>query len=369
MAKKAIIVGAGFGGCMYAYVLRQKGWDVTVIEKEGYTGGGVRTFFHGGHPFTYGPRHFLSPFQEAYEFLNKHVPMRDLKKINYTFMERDQAFYTYPIHEGDLPKMPDRDQIQKELDARPENAVSLNFETFWVNRVGPTLYDKFVKHYNMKAWQIPTNTINDDGFEGTLKKYALQKGDRYEYDGWFNSYPIAYEGYNSFFDKALEGCQVLLNTTVEKFDLDGCSVYVKGEKLKGDLLISTLSPDALMGYEYGELKYVGREFYKIMLPIEEVFPKDVYFLYYPNPSEQQTRIVEYKKLTQYKSPQTLMVLEVPSMKNKLYPTMIKAETAKAKRYLDSLPKHVHSVGRMGRYKYIDMDDIIVEALQFSREVI
>jgi UDP-galactopyranose mutase len=64
-----------------------------------------------------------------------------------------------------------------------------------------------------------------------------------------------------------------------------------------------------------------------------------------------------------------MVLEVPSMKNKLYPTMIKAETAKAKRYLDSLPKHVHSVGRMGRYKYIDMDDIIVEALQFSREVI
>ena len=62
---------------------------------------------------------------------------------------------------------------------------------------------------------------------------------------------------------------------------------------------------------------------KIVLPIEYALPKDVYFLYYPNQEEQQTRVTEFKKFTQHKSSNTLITLEVPSMKNKLYPTMIK----------------------------------------------
>ena len=67
-------------------------------------------------------------------------------------------------------------------------------------------------------------------------------------------------------------------------------------------MISAISPDELLDYQYGELKYVGRDVYKIMLPIEEVLPEDVYFVYYPNENEAQTRIVEFKKFTQYKSP-------------------------------------------------------------------
>ena len=59
--KKAVIIGAGMGGLTPAFLLRQKGWDVTIVDQAPFTGGGVRTFFHGGHPYTFGPRHFLSP--------------------------------------------------------------------------------------------------------------------------------------------------------------------------------------------------------------------------------------------------------------------------------------------------------------------
>ena len=96
---------------------------------------------------------------------------------------------------------------------------------------------------------------------------------------------------------------------------------------------------------YGELAYVGRDFFKIVLPIENLLPEDVFFLYYPNENEQQTRVVEFKKLTRHKSPNTLITMEVPSMKNKLYPTMIKSEVDKAQKYIDALPENIKSVAK------------------------
>ncbi len=88
--KKAIVIGSGFSGCMFAMMLKEKNWQVTVVEKSKITGGGVRTFWHGGHPFTFGPRHFIGPetSRPAFDFLNKIIPMRYLKKINYMYLEK-----------------------------------------------------------------------------------------------------------------------------------------------------------------------------------------------------------------------------------------------------------------------------------------
>lgn len=361
--KQAVIIGAGFSGCVPALLLRQRGWSVTVIEKAGFIGGGCRTFTHGGHPFTYGPRHFVSQSQEAFDFLNRYVPMRPLRKINYTFVEGDAAFYTYPIHEDDLDKMPEAAEIRRELAALPPEAVTKHFEEFWIQRVGPTLYRKFIKEYNRKAWLLRDNTEMDFGFEVTVKRKALESGSRYEFRDWLNAYPIAPDGYNRFFDVALEGCDVRLNTTITGFDLAQRAVSLAtGERLAGDILISTISPDELMERQYGELRYVGREFIKLILPVEFAFPEDVYFVYYPNANDVQTRAVEYKKLTRHRSPSTLIGVEIPSLKNKLYPMMIRSEVDKAQRYLDAMPDRVFSVGRMGTYRYIDIDDIILHSL-------
>lgn len=366
--KKVIIIGAGFAGCTLALLLKNKGWAVTVIEKADFVGGGVRTFFYGGHPFTYGPRHFLSPHREAYEFLVRFLPMRDIKKINYTYIESDQTFYIYPIHEDDIKKMHEFEKIQQELSSLPEVSQASNFEEFWVNRIGKTLYDKFVKEYNKKAWLLNSNTEMNFGFEATVKRKPLESGERHEFKGWYNCYPIAHDGYNKYFDIALEDCEVKLNAEIEGFELSNRIVYAKGEKISSDILVSTISPDILMDYQYGELKYVGRDFHNIVLPIEFVLPKDVYFLYYPNTSDLHTRVVEYKKFTLHKSPSTLIGLEIPSSKNRLYPTMIKSEVDKAQKYLNALPKDVYSLGRMGSYRYLDMDDIILQSLKFAESL-
>ena len=79
------------------------------------------------------------------------------------------------------------------------------------------------------------------------------------------------------------------------------------------MIISTTSPDFLFENCFIELKYVGRDFFKIV-PTEHVLPKDVYFVYYPNENEQQTRVTYFKKFTLHQSPSnSLITLEVPSI--------------------------------------------------------
>jgi UDP-galactopyranose mutase len=366
--KKAIIIGSGFSGMMFAMMLKQKNWDVTVIDKAKQVGGGVRTFYHGGHPYTYGPRHFIGPEANmpAFEFLDKIVPMRHIKKINYSYQEKDDYFANYPMHMDDIKKLGDSKKIFEELDNLPEETKAKNFEEFWIGRVGKTLYEKFNKFYNLKAWQIKSNEEMDYGFEATVKRKPLETGSKYEFHtGYINAYPKAQDGYNKFFDVSLDGCKIILGKTITKVDQDKTSVYFDDEELRADLIISTISPDFLFDNCWGELKYVGRDFFKIVLPIKEVLPKDVYFLYYPNENEQQTRVTEFKKFTQHNSPNSLITLEVPSMKNKLYPTMIKEEVDLAQKYLDALPKNIMSVGRMGTYRYVDIDDIIMQGLAFK----
>ena len=114
--KKAIVIGAGFTGCMFAMMLKEKNWSVKVFDKSNLTGGGVRTFYHGGHPFTYGPRHFIGPESsiKAFEFLDKIVPMRHLKKMNLSYQQKDDFFANYPIFEEDLKKLSDSEQIFNE---------------------------------------------------------------------------------------------------------------------------------------------------------------------------------------------------------------------------------------------------------------
>lgn len=368
--KKAIVIGAGFTGCMFAMMLKQKNWDVILVDKSSLVGGGVRTFYHGGHPFTYGPRHFIAPEknQEAFDFLNQYVPMRMIKKINYSYQERDDLFVHYPTHADDIPKLSDGDQILRELSELPEESEASNFEDFWIGRVGPTLYERFNKHYNQKAWQLTDNREMDFGFQATVKRKPLETGPKHEFHtGWINAYPIAADGYNRFFDVALEGCTVLKNTHIKTYDLEKRRVVLaNGETLIGDMVVSTTSPDILFDNCWGELKYVGRDFFKIVLPIRQALPDDVYFIYYPNPTEQQTRVTEFKKFTNHISESTLLTLEVPSLKNKLYPTMIRSQVDLAQRYIDALPKDVLSVGRMGTYRYVDMDDIILQGLEFQR---
>jgi UDP-galactopyranose mutase len=368
--KKCLIIGGGFAGCSMAHQLQLQGnWDVTIIEAGPFLGAGVRTHWWGGHPYTFGPRHFLTKNEVVYNYLNTYLPLRLCSEHEFiSFVESDSSFYNFPINTGDIPKMPHAKIINEELKLIRGQVKSANLEEYWINSVGPTLYSKFIETYSKKMWQVESNT-DLDTFDWSPKGTPLKSGPRAAWDTAISAYPWASNGYNDYFEIAAAEANVILSTRIEKYELEKKQVFFSGQWHKYDLIVSTVSPDQLFDNLYGELPFVGRDIYKFVLPVENAFPENVYFVYYVN-DEPFTRIVEYKKFTLHKSSSTLLALEIPSKNGKHYPLPIRKWQAVADNYLKALPEGVFSIGRAGSYRYeVDIDDCIEQSMDVASKIL
>jgi len=364
------IIGGGFAGCAAAEMLSHLNTKITLIEGSSDLGAGVRTHFYGGHPFTYGPRHFLTQKKETYKYLSKFLKLRSCNyHIFKSYVETDNQFYNYPINTKDLEKMPDKKKIKKEIKEAKGVAASKNLEEFWIRSVGKTLFKKIINDYNKKMWMV--NSCKEiDTFKWSPKGYTIKKGSEAAFDDWISAYPSHKDGYNRYFDriKKIKNVKILFNQKVKKYDLNKNTIYLKNKSIKHDYFINTISPDELFKKKFGELQFIGRDLHKIVLPAEQVFPKDVFFLYYPN-TEGFTRLVEYKKFTKHKSKTSLIGMEIPSRNGRYYPVPFKKEQIKAKKYFKLFPKNCFSIGRAGTYRYeVDIDDCIWQALQIKKLV-
>jgi UDP-galactopyranose mutase len=367
--KKALVIGGGAAGCAATHqFMLMGGWDVLLVEAAPFLGAGVRTFYYGGHPYTFGPRHFLTQNHAVYDYMNAICPLRSCADHQFvTYVERDNAFYNYPIHEDDIARMPDRDQITAERKVAVGVANAKNLEEYWIGSVGRTLYEKFIDEYNKKMWLVDDNRLIDT-FSWSPKGVTIKSGSRAAWDTALSAYPSAPDGYNRFFDVTTVGATVLLNTRIDRYDIPNRTVCIGGEKMTFDVIVSSVSPDDLFGRCYGELRYIGRDLHKIVFPLEHVFPEHVYFLYYAN-DEKFTRLVEYKKFTHHQSPTSLVGMEIPSLNGRHYPLPFKADQQLARRYFELMPEHVYSVGRAGSYRYgLDIDDCIEQAMTMARQI-
>lgn len=368
--KTALVIGGGFAGCAAAHQLvLMGGWDVTIVESAPFLGAGVRTFWYGGHPYTFGPRHFLTQNEAVFDYLNTLLPLRRCPEHEfYTYVESDNAFYNFPIHMDDIERMPDRDLVHAELKQAKGVGNAKNLEEYWVGSVGKTLYRKYIENYNKKMWMVDDNT-RIDTFNWSPKGVAIKEGPRACWDTAISAYPYAPDGYNAYFDIATQGVRILLSTTVDVYDIPAKTVVIKGETQRYDVIVNTISPDLVFGSCYGELGYIGRDLHKLVFPTEHVFPENVYFLYYANEGERFTRMVEYKKFTRHQSPTTLVGLEIPSFNGRHYPLPFQSEIAKARRYHELMPDGVYSIGRAGTYRYgLDIDDCIEQAIEMARQI-
>ena len=159
--KKILIVGGGIAGCSSARILsKNKNFKITLVEKGSYLGAGVRTFYYGGHPYTFGPRHFLTHNKEIFDYLNSIVPMRKCSEHEFiTYVENDNQFYNYPLNILDIEKMPDKTKVKRELKKKKISKIknSKNMEEYWINSIGKTLYSKTIDKYNKKMWMVKDN--------------------------------------------------------------------------------------------------------------------------------------------------------------------------------------------------------------------
>ena len=373
--KKVLIIGGGPAGCASANLLSElDNLDITLVEKNSFLGAGVRTFNYGGHPYTFGPRHFLTKNKDVYNYLNSIVPLRSCSEhIFLSYVEKDQNFYNFPLHYGDVKKMPESKTISKELKKKSLTKIknSKNFEEYWINSVGKTLYSKVIENYTKKMWLIDDNKKLDT-FNWSPKGAAIKNGGRAAFSNSdvMSAYPIKLNGYNDFFDRVLKlKIKVLLNTNLKLVNFKKKIFNIRGKNRTFDIVISTIAPDNFTQQQYGELKFIGRDFHKIILPVKEIFPKDVYFLYYTN-DEKFTRLVEYKKFTNFKSKTTLIGMEIPSKNGKHYPLPFKKDINLSHKYLKEMPEWFFSIGRAGTYRYlVDIDDSIEQAMEIKKIII
>ncbi len=365
--KKALILGAGFAGCTVTHLLKKDGWDCTVIEKENAIGGGCRTFFYGGHPYTKGPRPYYGYSEKIFKWVDSFVKMRKFPHYLLSYVEEDGRFYSYPIHEDDMRKMKNKEQIYKELAQRDLSKKPNNFEEYWISRVGLTLYNMFISQYSKKMWMINSNKELDT-FNWSAKDNPIESGSKECYRGSIVGYPIPIDGYNSYFEKTINGSNLILNENVSNINLKSKSVtLLDGTSLKGDILVSSIPIEELCNYSRGDLPYAGRDFIIFVLPCKQAFPGDVRYCHYTQ-FEPYTRIVEYKKLTFYESEDTLLVLEIPSSRNRLYPYMIKKYLDIAKDYLNDLPENVFSIGRLGTYRYSTIEQTLSQCFSVITKI-
>ena len=373
--KNALIVGGGFAGCATAHQLELLGgWDVTLIEKSKFLGAGNKTRWYGGHPYTFGPRHFLTPYEDVFSYINEIIPLRLCPEHEFlTYVERDNEFYAYPINMQDVRKMPDFDEIEDELTtiknsgyAGVKNAKDL--EEYWVASVGKTLYSKMIDKYNKKMWLVDDNK-KIDTFNWSPKGVTLKDGPKRAWDKSISGYPYSLDGYDKYFPFATKESRVLLDTTCKVSNISKKEVIINNEKKRFDLIVSTIGPDVFLNEEFGPLEYIGRELKLIVFPTEYVFPENVYFLYYAN-EEPFTRLVEYKKFTHHNSKTSLIGMEIPTLNGGYdYPVPFKKQQILARKYFDLMPEGVYSIGRAGSYLYgIDIDDCIRQSMIIANEL-
>ena len=369
---KILIIGGGFAGCASAEILSNfKKSKIVLVEKGKDLGAGVRTHFYGGHPFTFGPRHFLTENKDTYLYLKKFLKMRNCNYHQFkSYVEQDDNFYNYPLNKKDIQVMPDRKKIYKQLKNKKKIINANNLEEFWIKSVGKILYNKVIKNYNKKMWMVDDcKTL--DTFNWSPKGFTIKSGNRAAFNDRISAYPIHKDGYNRFFDKIkkIKNVKIKMKTTLDKLNMQKKTYQIGGKKYKFDILINTIAPDTLFNYKYGKLKFIGRDLIKIVFPTKEVFPKDVFFLYYPN-TEKFTRMVEYKKFTKHKSKNSLVGLEIPSKNGRYYPFPIKSEQKKARKYFSLFKHNCFSIGRAGTYRYeVDIDDCIEQSLKIKEIIL
>jgi len=368
------IIGGGIAGCAVAHLIaRDTNHDVTIFEASPRLGAGNRTEWWAGHPYTFGPRHFLTQFTDVFEYFNKLVPLRLHSSHEFkTFVERDDAFYNYPINIQDIDRMPDKEKINAELKSASQNKEknvksATNLKEYWLASVGQTLFSKFIDDYNKKMWLV-NDCSEIDTFSWSPKGAAIKDGERAAWSEAISAYPYARDGYNAYFAIASADAKVRCSTPVSHIDFENKAIVTETDSTRFDIVINTLSPDIIFQNCYGRLRFLGRDLLKVVLPVEQCLPDDIYFLYYAN-SEPFTRIVEYKKFTHHVSPNTLIGLEIPSENGRFYPMPFKADIALSNRYFDEMPDWMYSIGRMGSYRYdVDIDDSIKQAMLIVRDI-
>jgi len=350
-----MIVGAGFAGSVLAERLAsQLDAKVLIVERRHHIGGNAYDYYDdaGILVHKYGPHIFHTNSEKVFQYLSRFTAWRPYEHRVQTSV--DGQLVPIPINADTLNKLYGLNLTCQQVDgflesiAEPREQVKTS-EDVVVSRVGRDLYEKFFRNYTRKQWNLDPSEL--DASVTARVPVRTSRDDRYFTDR-FQAMPL--HGYTRMFEKMLNhpNISVMLNTDYSD---------IKDEVRFRDLIF-TGPIDEYFDYCYGQLPYRSLRFEHQTHDRAQYQPAAV--VNYPN-EHAYTRITEFKYLTGQEHPKTSIVFEYPQSEGDPYypiPQQKNADLyAKYKAMADALPD-VHFAGRLGTYKYYNMDQVVAQAL-------
>ncbi|MBB3826416.1 UDP-galactopyranose mutase [Xanthomonas arboricola] len=358
-----LIVGAGFAGSVLAERLAAGlGKRVLVVDKRPHIGGNAYDFHDdaGVLIHRYGPHIFHTNAQRIVDYLSNFTQWRPYEHRVLAQVGEQQV--PIPINMTTLNRLyglqlTSEDEAAAFLANRAEPVADIRTsEDVVINQVGRELYETFFRGYTRKQWgldpsqldksvtaRVPTRT-NDD--------------DRYFTDT-FQQMPL--HGYTRMFERMLDhpNIKVMLNTDFREIR----------DELEYDQLVYSGPVDEYFDYCYGKLPYRSLRFEHSTVEQERF--QAVATVNYPAEDVAYTRITEYKHLTGQQHPSTSLTHEYPSAEGDPYYPIPRAENAELYRRYERLAAETPDVtflGRLGTYKYYNMDQVVGQALAVYKRI-
>ena len=360
--KSVMVVGAGFSGSVVAHFLATEGYKVLVVDERNHLGGNCHTFrddASGIMVHKYGPHIFHTDDAEVWDFVNRFATFKTY--VNRVKTTVGGKVYSLPVNLHTINQFFDKSfspgQAAEFIADISEDIESpQNFEEQALAFVGSDLYEAFFKGYTKKQWGVDPVELP----ASILKRLPL----RFNYNDNYFSHRfqgIPDEGYTHIIEKLLDHpyIKVELGKKIRRADAsDFDHVFVSGPL------------DAWFDYSEGELGYRTLDFEEIRA--EGDF-QGCAVMNYGDESVSYTRISEHKHFAPWEShDKTIAFKEYSRACGRddipYYPIRLVNEKAILQKYIDLArnENNISFIGRLGTYRYLDMDVTIREAMDAAK---
>jgi len=358
-----IIIGSGFFGSICAHELTKSGYKCLVIEKRSHIGGNCYTSNRDGiNVHEYGPHIFHTSNEKVWKWINQFTKFNNftLRPVaNYK-----GEIYSLPFNMWTFNKMWGVTHPKEAKDIIQNQSSHINkpnnLEEQAIKLVGKDIYEKLIKGYTEKQWMKNAEELPKE----IIKRLPV----RFDYDNnYFNDkyQGIPIGGYTQIFEKLLEEVEVKLNT--DYFDE---KEYWNN---LGKKVIYTGPIDTFYDYIYGNLEYKTVEFEHKKIDTDNF--QGTAMMNFTDKETKHTRIIEHKHFEFLDVEKTWITYEYPVKYNPntndpYYPVNDVENNEKYLKYKELSMKEdkVLFGGRLGEYKYYDMDKVIESALKFVENI-
>ena len=354
-----LIVGAGLFGSVFAHEAKKKGKTCLVIDKRDHIAGNIYCEeIEGINVHKYGAHIFHTSNKKVWEYINQFAEFNNY--INSPIAVYKDELYNLPFNMNTFSKMWNirTPQEAKEKIARQVAETGItepkNLEEQGLSLVGKDVFEKLVKGYTEKQWGRDCKDL--PAF--IIKRLPV----RFTYDNnYFNDrfQGIPMGGYTKIVEKMLDGVDV--KTSTDYF------TFIKENQDIAEKIVFTGMIDEYFGYKLGALEYRSVRFETEVLDTDNYQGNAV--VNYTEREVPYTRIIEHKHFEFEKQEKTVISREYSSEwhvgMEPYYPVNNETNNALFEKYKELAEKEENVIfgGRLGNYKYYDMDKVIEAALE------